>query len=192
MQRLNVVSRHIAGPASVPFDQNLVEVETADEGRIAIVSLNRPKALNALNNSIIRALNNALLDLSEDPKVACVILTGRGKAFAAGADITELNTKTVLSMRRNDSIAEWERVLPHMKIPVIAAVNGVAFGGGCEIAMMCDIILASEKAKFGQPEIKLGLIPGAGGTQRLTKAVGKSHAMLVSHPKFYGFLLYTK
>lgn len=159
---------------------SLIEVESVDNSRVAILYFNRQKELNALNDALIFAMNEALRQLDADPNVACIILTGRGRAFAAGADIKEMATKTVSDMVLKDKIAPWEEVLPKLSKPIIAAVNGFAFGGGCEIAMMCDMIIASDKALFGQPEIKLGLIAGAGGTQRLTRAVGKSLSMLMN------------
>jgi enoyl-CoA hydratase len=129
-----------------------------------------------LNDGLVEELGAAVSDFQSGGKIGCIILTGNGKAFAAGADIKEMSNKSFQDMTTRDKIAPWE-IISQCKVPIIAAVNGVAFGGGCEIAMMCDIILASENAKFGQPEIKIGTIPGAGGTQRLTKAVGKSKAM---------------
>eukprot|EP00386_Alphamonas_edax_P015816 GDKI01048318.1.p1 GENE.GDKI01048318.1~~GDKI01048318.1.p1 ORF type:complete len:285 (-),score=63.62 GDKI01048318.1:200-1054(-) len=175
-ERLNNIVGQVEG--SVKCGRaDLTQIERLDDGRIGIVYLNRTEALNALNDALILSLNASLQTLEDDPKCACVILTGRGRAFAAGADIKEMEGSTPLTMLNKDKIAPWEAVLPRMSKPVIAAVNGAAFGGGCEIAMMCDMIVASDAAKFGQPEIKLGLIPGAGGTQRLTKCIGKYRAM---------------
>ena len=145
-------------------------------GAVALIRLNRPKALNALNSALIAELNAALDDLEKDPSIGALIVTGSEKAFAAGADIKELHALTYMDAYLSDTIASWER-LSFFRKPAIAAVAGFALGGGCELAMMCDFILAAENAKFGQPEIKLGTTPGAGGTQRLTRLVGKSKAM---------------
>ena len=145
-------------------------------GRVGIIWLNRPSALNALNDALMADVGAAVQEYEASGVIGCIVLTGEGKAFAAGADIKEMSGKSYYDMSTRDKIAPWE-ILSRCKIPIIAAVNGFAFGGGCEIAMMCDIILASESAKFGQPEIKIGTIPGAGGTQRLTKAIGKSKTM---------------
>ncbi|MEL6569020.1 MAG: enoyl-CoA hydratase [Pseudomonadota bacterium] len=153
-----------------------IRVERED-GAIAVVQLNREDALNAFNTQLMNELTEALDDLDGDPGVRCVIITGAGKAFAAGADIKEMQAKGFPQTYFEDFItANWERTA-RMRTPVIAAVNGFALGGGCELAMMCDFILASDKAKFGQPEINLGVSPGAGGTQRLTRFIGKSKAM---------------
>lgn len=145
-------------------------------GKVGLITLNRPKALNALNGKLIAELSRALDVLEADEAVGCVVLTGSEKAFAAGADIKEMATKGFVEVYTRDFIASWSRLAAARK-PVIAAVAGFALGGGCEIAMMCDFILAADTAKFGQPEITLGIIPGAGGTQRLTRLVGKSKAM---------------
>ena len=143
------------------------------EDTIAIVQLNRPAVLNALNQTVLTELGEALRELDEDPSCRCIVLTGNEKSFAAGADIKEAFVGvTPVSMLAQDLTAKWE-VIRRIKTPIIAAVSGFALGGGCELAMICDIIVASETAKFGQPEINLGIIPGAGGTQRLTRAVGK-------------------
>ena len=143
------------------------------EGAIAIVQLNRPQVLNALNAQVLTELGEAMRELDEDESCRCIVLTGNEKAFAAGADIKESFVGvTPISMLAQDLTAKWE-VIRRVKTPIIAAVSGFALGGGCELAMICDIIVASESAKFGQPEINLGIIPGAGGTQRLTRAVGK-------------------
>ncbi len=144
--------------------------------RVAVITLNRPEALNALNGAIIAELNTALDEYEADDGIGCIVLTGSERAFAAGADIKEMEGRTLSEVMMNDFIAPWERIARCRK-PVIAAVRGFALGGGCEVAMMCDFIVAGESAKFGQPEIKLGVIPGAGGTQRLTRAVGKAKAM---------------
>ena len=148
----------------------------AIHGSVALIRLNRPKVLNALNSALIAELNIALDLLEKDPGIGALVVTGSDKAFAAGADIKELQALTYMDAYLSDTIASWER-LSHFRKPAIAAVAGFALGGGCELAMMCDIILAAENAKFGQPEIKLGILPGAGGTQRLTRLVGKSKAM---------------
>ena len=146
-------------------------------GKVGLVRLNRPKALNALCDELISELGHALDDFEKNDEVRCVVLTGSEKAFAAGADIKEMAPKTYMSAYMEDFITNgWEKVTVCRK-PVIAAVSGFALGGGCELAMMCDFIIAADNAQFGQPEIKLGIIPGAGGTQRLPRFVGKSKAM---------------
>lgn len=145
-------------------------------GSVGLIQLNRPKALNALCNDLIKELNQALKTFQEDPAVGAIVLTGGDKAFAAGADIKEMQNHTFQDCYSSNFLNHWDE-LTQVKKPIIAAVNGYALGGGCELAMMCDIIYAGEKAQFGQPEILLGTIPGAGGTQRLTRAVGKSLAM---------------
>lgn len=144
--------------------------------RVALVTLNRPKALNALNSELIAELNAALALFESDDKIGCVVLTGSEKAFAAGADIKEMSSLSFVEAYKTDFITSWDQVSRFRK-PIIAAVAGYALGGGCELAMMCDFILAADNAKFGQPEITLGVMPGAGGTQRLTRFVGKSKAM---------------
>ena len=149
---------------------------TETRGRVGLVTLNRPGAMNALNNTLTRELMDALEAFDNDDAVGAMVITGNQKAFAAGADIKEMADKTVREMYDNDPIANFGRIRAIRK-PVIAAVSGWALGGGCEIAMSCDMIVASETAKFGQPEITIGVIPGAGGTQRLTRAVGKAIAM---------------
>jgi enoyl-CoA hydratase len=151
-----------------------VIVET--HGRVGLIRLNRPQALNALSSPLIEDLNTALEGFERDPNIGAIVLTGSEKAFAAGADIKEMQDKSFADVFLGDFISRWENVTKTRK-PVIAAVAGFALGGGCELAMMCDLILAADTAKFGQPEIKLGVIPGAGGTQRLTRFVGKSKAM---------------
>ena len=152
---------------------NLI-VET--HGAVGLIRLNRPQALNALSAALMEDLDAALEGFEADPAIGAIVLTGSEKAFAAGADIKEMQDKTFADAFLGDFISKWER-LTRVRKPVVAAVAGFALGGGCEIAMMCDFILAADNAKFGQPEIKLGVIPGAGGTQRLTRAVGKSKAM---------------
>jgi enoyl-CoA hydratase len=146
-------------------------------GAVGIVTLNRPQALNALNAALIAELGAAFDDLEADPAIGAIVLTGSDKAFAAGADIKEMAEKTYIEAYSEDFITRgWERVAQCRK-PVIAAVAGFALGGGCEVAMMCDIVIAAEAARFGQPEINLGTMPGAGGTQRLARFIGKAKAM---------------
>lgn len=145
-------------------------------GRVVVVTLNRPEKLNALNSAVMHELVQSLEALDRDPSVGCFVLTGAGRAFAAGADIKELASKSYMDMYQEDFFAPWDR-FAELRTPKIAAVNGYALGGGCELAMMCDMIFAADSAKFGQPEVKLGLIPGMGGSQRLTKLVGKAKAM---------------
>jgi len=144
--------------------------------RVGLIRLNRPKALNALNSTLIDELNIALEGFERDNEIGCIVLTGSEKAFAAGADIKEMQPKTYMSAYLDNFISKWETISSTRK-PVIAAVAGFALGGGCELAMMCDFIIAADNAQFGQPEIKLGIMPGSGGTQRLTRAVGKAKAM---------------
>ncbi|XBQ16930.1 MAG: enoyl-CoA hydratase [Oceanicaulis sp.] len=152
-------------------------IQTKTEGRVGVITLDRPKALNALCDELTGELSAALAAFERDEEIGCVVITGSAKAFAAGADIKELQEKDFVSLYKRDPFAEtWESVARFRK-PIIAAVSGYALGGGCEIAMMCDFIIASETAKFGQPEINLGVMPGAGGTQRLPRAVGKAKAM---------------
>lgn len=146
------------------------------QGRVVIVRLNRPEALNALTSAMMREIIATLQPLDRNPEVGCFVITGSERAFAAGADIKELATKTYMDMFHEDFIAGWD-AFTALRTPKIAAVSGYALGGGCELAMMCDMIFAADTAKFGQPEIKLGLIPGMGGTQRLTRLVGKAKAM---------------
>ena len=154
--------------------ENII-VET--RGKVGLITLNRPKALNALSPDLMRELSKAVDVFEADSRIGCIVVTGSDKAFAAGADIKEMKSKSYMDVYMSDFItAEWERIARCRK-PVIAAVAGYALGGGCELAMMCDFILAADNAKFGQPEINLGIIPGAGGTQRLPRFVGKSKAM---------------
>ncbi|MCH8166529.1 MAG: enoyl-CoA hydratase [Proteobacteria bacterium] len=154
--------------------QNII-VETREH--VGLITLDRPKALNALNAELMRELGEALRKFDADPAIGAIVITGSEKAFAAGADIKEMQSKTFVEAYKEDFItAEWETVT-RIRKPVIAAVAGYALGGGCELAMMCDFILAADTAKFGQPEINLGVMPGAGGTQRLTRLVGKSKSM---------------
>ena len=145
-------------------------------GRVGIITLNRPAALNALNSPLIAELTAALDAFEADDAIGCIVITGSDKAFAAGADIKEMAEKTFGEAFGRNFVASWDRVA-HCRKPVIAAVAGFALGGGCELAMHCDMIIAADNAKFGQPEITLGVIPGIGGTQRLTRAVGKAKAM---------------
>jgi enoyl-CoA hydratase len=149
-------------------------VET--KGRVGLIRLNRPQALNALNAQLIKELNTAIDAFEADAAINCMVITGSEKAFAAGADIKEMASKTYMQAYKEDFIGSWDRVTRTRK-PVVAAVAGFALGGGCELAMMCDFIIAADTAKFGQPEIKLGVMPGAGGTQRLARFVGKAKAM---------------
>lgn len=146
------------------------------EGRVGLVTLHRPKALNALCAGLMDELIRALNEMDNDPTIGAIVLTGSEKAFAAGADIKEMQHRDFASNYR-ENFLEWWSNITLVRKPIIAAVNGYALGGGCEVAMMCDIIYAGERAKFGQPEITIGTIPGAGGTQRLTRAIGKSRAM---------------
>ena len=154
----------------------LIELRT-EAGKVGVITLNRPKQLNALNNQLMDELGQALKAFDADEAIGCIILTGSEKAFAAGADIGAMASYTFADVYKGDYITRnWETIRSVRK-PVIAAVSGFALGGGCELAMMCDFIIAADNAKFGQPEIKLGVIPGAGGTQRLPRAVGKAKAM---------------
>lgn len=145
-------------------------------GRVGLVTLNRPEALNALNKATMDELVKAVTAMDADPAVGAVVVTGSAKAFAAGADIKEMQSKGYMDMYAADWFRGWED-FTRLRIPVVAAVSGFALGGGCELAMMCDFIIAGDNAKFGQPEINLGVLPGMGGSQRLTRAVGKSKAM---------------
>ena len=143
---------------------------------VGLITLNRPDALNALNSALINELNQALMAFDSDDAIGCIVITGSERAFAAGADVKEMQSKSYMDAYLNDFIGSWDQVA-HRRKPIIAAVAGYALGGGCELAMMCDFIIAGDNAKFGQPEINLGVSPGAGGTQRLTRFVGKSKAM---------------
>ena len=154
----------------------LIIVEPQIEKHIALIRLNRPKELNALNLQLMGEVRDALIQLDKDDGVRVIVLTGNEKAFAAGADIKQMAGKTAIDMLITDQFSTWDQIRKTKK-PIIAAVAGFAIGGGCEMAMLCDMIIAGENAKFGQPEIKLGVMPGAGGTQRLTRAVGKARAM---------------
>ena len=157
-------------------DDALVLVERQPEARTALVRLNRPKQLNALNGAVMDALCEALEALDRDDGVRAIVVTGNERAFAAGADIGEMAGASAVEMLRSNRIGQWDRVRRISK-PVIAAVNGWCLGGGCELAMTLDLIVAGEGARFGQPEVKIGVIPGAGGTQRLARSIGKSKAM---------------
>ncbi len=144
--------------------------------QVGLVRFNRPKELNALNSVLMEELVSALEAFDRDPAIGCLVITGSQRAFAAGADIKEMAEATAVEMLQRDNIARWDR-LRKLKKPLIAAVSGFCLGGGCELAMACDLLVASESARFGQPEINLGVMPGAGGTQRLTRALGKALAM---------------
>jgi enoyl-CoA hydratase len=153
--------------------QNII-VET--KGRVGVIRLNRPQALNALNRALVVELIQAIDGFEADEGIGCLLITGNEKAFAAGADIKEMADKTFIEAYLENFCADWDRAARARK-PIVAAVAGFALGGGCELSMQCDIIIAADNAKFGQPEIKLGVIPGIGGTQRLTRALGKAKAM---------------
>ena len=154
----------------------LIQVRTEAE-KVGIITLNRPKQLNALNSELMVEMGTALKIFDADPHIGCIILTGNEKAFAAGADMGAMATYSYADVYKSDYITrDWE-TLRSIRKPIIAVVSGFALGGGCEVAMMCDIIIAADNARFGQPEIKLGIIPGAGGTQRLPRAIGKAKAM---------------
>ncbi len=157
------------------MDPEYIVVET--RARVGLITLNRPKALNALNDKLMDELGAALLAFDADEAIGAIVITGSEKAFAAGADIAAMSAWSYMDVFKSDFITRNWEALKRVRKPVIAGVGGFALGGGCELAMMCDIIIASESAKFGQPEIKLGIIPGAGGTQRLPRAVGKAKAM---------------
>ena len=154
------------------FENILVE----QTGRVAVITLNRPKALNALSSGMEKEVVEAVEGLDSNPDVGCIVITGSEKAFAAGADIKEMKDKSYPGIYLERFFGDWKR-LTSARTPIIAAVSGFALGGGCELAMMCDMIIAGDNAKFGQPEITLGVIPGMGGSQRLTRAVGKAKAM---------------
>ncbi|UGQ46975.1 enoyl-CoA hydratase [Massilia endophytica] len=155
------------------YQELIVEVH----GKVALIRLNRPKSLNSLNDSMMNELGEAFARFDKDPQIGCIVLTGSEKAFAAGADIAAMADYTYQDTYRDNYITRnWEHILKVRK-PVIGAVAGYALGGGCELAMMCDFLIAADSAKFGQPEIKVGVTPGAGGTQRLPRAIGKSKAM---------------
>ncbi|XP_075973235.1 enoyl-CoA hydratase, short chain 1 [Anticarsia gemmatalis] len=162
--------------STAPAYENIKVEVVGTKSNVGLIQLNRPKALNALCGPLFEELGQAVRDFDSDEKIAAIVITGNEKAFAAGADIKEMQNNTYSSNQKKGFLKSWEDVSNCGK-PVIAAVNGFALGGGCELAMLCDIIYAGEKAKFGQPEINIGTIPGAGGTQRLPRYVGKSKAM---------------
>ena len=155
------------------YETLIVEIED----HVALIRINRPEAMNALNSQVLGELSEALKDADSNDKVRCIVLTGSDKAFAAGADIKEMSEKTFVDMFMSNFFADEGDTVRATRKPIIAAVAGYALGGGCELAMMCDFIIAADSARFGQPEIKLGVIPGFGGTQRLPRAVGKAKAM---------------
>lgn len=171
--RIPLMRRSIASIASHSYEMIMPE---ARGPRVALITLNRPKALNALCDQLITELNDCTRKLDADPACRAIVITGSEKAFAAGADIKEMAEQGYINCYNSNMFSDWADLMK-IQTPVIAAVNGYALGGGCELAMMCDILIAGDKAKFGQPEITLGTIPGCGGTQRLVKAVGKSKAM---------------
>ncbi|KAJ1304555.1 hypothetical protein OPQ81_005696 [Rhizoctonia solani] len=183
LNRVSVLSSGVVGasrrgfasarPLSKEYQNLLV---SRPKPNVTLLTLNRPKALNALSTPLFDEINEALDQVEKDEEIGALVVTGSEKAFAAGADIKEMKDKEFTDVYKNNFLGDWTRITSFRK-PVIAAVSGFALGGGCELAMMCDIILASPTARFGQPEIKLGVIPGAGGTQRLTHAIGKSRAM---------------
>ncbi len=161
-------------------------INVTTENAVGLIQLNRPNVLNALNSRVMTELTRALEEFDANDSVRCIVIYGNARAFSAGADIDEMKSATPVDMLRENRIAYWDRLRKVTK-PVIAAVSGYCLGGGCELAMACDIIIASESAQFGQPEINIGVMPGAGGTQRLTRALGKSRAMeLVLTGKFMG------
>lgn len=158
------------------FKENYKNIKIQVTEKVILITLNRPEALNALSSNLIDDLNHALGVAERDKNISVIVLTGSSKAFAAGADIKEMSSKNFSDLIDNDFIKPWEK-LSLCKKPTIAAVDGYALGGGCELAMMCDLLIANENTKFGQPEINLGVFPAAGGTQRLPKAIGKAKAM---------------
>ncbi|KAH8424581.1 enoyl-CoA hydratase echA [Aspergillus melleus] len=184
-------SRLVSSRTAVPLTSYLARVRpyssaapayehiltSSPKAGVGLITLNRPKALNALSSPLFKEINDALTKYDEDKDIGAIIITGSEKAFAAGADIKEMAPLTFASAYTNNFIAPWSHLANAIRKPVIAAVSGYALGGGCELALMCDIIYCTSGATFGQPEIKLGVIPGAGGSQRLTRAVGKSKAM---------------
>lgn len=169
-------ARAPAGPHETGEPDEIGPVVFRTHGRVVEAELNRPDALNALNREVMELLVDRFERLDRDPGVGCFLITGAGRAFAAGADITELREQSYRSMTAENFFSPWDDFAA-IRTPKVAAVGGYALGGGCELAMMCDVILAGERARFGQPEVKLGLIPGMGGTQRLTRLVGRARAM---------------
>jgi len=162
---------------SASYNNILVsEIENKSALKVGLIQLNRPEVLNALNIELMKEVVDTLENFDKDSDIGCMVITGNARAFAAGADIKEMADATVVEMLLRDQFARWDKIRK-LKKPLIAAVSGFALGGGCELSMSCDMIIAGESAKFGQPEINLGVIPGAGGTQRLTKAIGKARAM---------------
>ena len=183
---MNILSKSMKKGNSVQVALRLFTTEAAPkyqnviiekkEGGVGFIQMNRPKALNALCDALYKDIHDAIKDHENDPEVGCIVLTGSEKAWAAGADIKEMKEKEFPQTYLTDMLSWWEHVSRTRK-PLIGAVNGYALGGGCELAMMCDILIAGKNAKFGQPEVNLATIPGMGGTQRLTRAIGKSRAM---------------
>jgi len=172
-----VLAAQIRNYSAAAPSYEFVKVETAGtNNRVGVVTLNRPKALNALCGPLIKELVEAVAEFDNNPSIGAIVITGSEKSFAAGADIKEMVGRTMAENYTESFLGNWES-LANAKKPLIAAVNGYAFGGGCEVALMCDIIYAGDRARFGQPEITIGTIPGGGGTQRLTRAIGKSRAM---------------
>src|SRR5258707_1991437 len=157
-------------------DSNYETILVEGEGRVGVITVKRPQALNALNSQVMNEVTSAAIEFDDDPGIGAIIITGSAKAFAAGADIKEMSDLTFADAFGADFFAPWGK-LAAVRTPTIAAVAGHALGGGCELAMMCDVLIAAETAKFGQPEIKLGVLPGMGGSQRLTRAIGKAKAM---------------
>lgn len=172
-------SRFMSVSALKDTYENII-VDVKKEDKTALITMNRPKVLNALGDGLLADLLHATKALDDDDNVRCLVLTGSPKAFAAGADISEMQPRSFEDVFRADMFADWQQISRLERTPIIAAVSGFALGGGCELAMMCDIVVCSESAKFGQPEINLGVCAGAGGTQRLTRAIGKSKSMLMN------------
>ncbi len=173
---LNVFTAREPEPEAPKKNGAYETILVSTKGKVGLITLNRPHALNALNTDLISELNRALKAFEADPTIGCIVITGNEKAFAAGVDIKEMHQKTFVEAYGSDFLAPFDKISQCRK-PIIAAVAGYALGGGCELAMACDIILAADNAVFGQPEITLGIMPGNGGTQRLTRAVGKAKAM---------------
>jgi enoyl-CoA hydratase len=173
---LNVFTATEPEPEAPKTNGAYETILVSTKGKVGVITLNRPHALNALNAELIGEVNRALDRFEADPAIGCIVITGNEKAFAAGVDIKEMHKKTFVEAYGSDFLAPFDRISSCRK-PIIAAVGGYALGGGCELAMACDIILAADTAVFGQPEITLGIMPGNGGTQRLTRAVGKAKAM---------------